>query len=170
MADVLVAFASKMEGTTGISERVAETLRKRGLTVDLRRITSSLEVDPVKGLVVGSAIYNGHWRPEAVHFLERAALVTNDDDPVPVWLFHSGPLGDDKADEAQPLPKKVQGFAGRLDVVDVKTFGGRMPEKPKGLVARLLARKMAGDWRDLDEARAWAAGIADRLLSSREMA
>ena len=38
------------------------------------------------------------------------------------------------------------------------TLGGRLPADAKGFPASAMAKKMAGDWRNLEEARAWGQG------------
>lgn len=166
MTDVFVAYASKMQGTAEIAEFIADTLRERGLEVEIEAVGAKTTLPSDAGaLVAGSALYNSSWRPEMVAFLQRTARTWDDFAVRPVWLFHSGPLGDD-AGTPQKLPKKVAAVSGTMGARPVKTFGGRLPDKPKGIVAKLLARRMAGDWRDFDEVRAWAGEIADALARS----
>ncbi len=162
MAEVLVAYATKMQGTAAIAQRIAAALRSAGLAANAEAVGAQTTLDGKHALVAGSAIYNGAWRPEMVDFLEQLAHDGSWDGPV--WLFHSGPLGDDQADEPQPLPKKVEGLAGELGANGVRTFGGRLVENPRGLMARVLARRLAGDWRDFDDVDEWAAEIAKVLV------
>lgn len=159
MTKLLVTYGSKMGGTRGLAEVIAGSLRLRDITVDLRPADEVGSFGEYSGLVVGSAIYTNRWRPEVVRLLARMTEAAGDK---PVWLFHSGPLGLD-ADQPQSLPKKVAMATSGLNIIDVKTFGGRLPEKPKGLVARLLARKQAGDFRDFDDVDAWSQTIADQF-------
>jgi menaquinone-dependent protoporphyrinogen oxidase len=162
MAKVLVAYGTKMGGTKGIAERVADALRSRGHEVTLapaREVPRKAQFDAA---VIGSGLYAGRWRREAVRLLQR--LARSGGKPPRVWLFHSGPLGEDLADEPQPLPKKVQPLAERLEARDVVTFGGRLAEEAEGFIAKAMARNgKAGDWRDLDQAAAWGNAIADEL-------
>jgi menaquinone-dependent protoporphyrinogen oxidase len=82
-----------------------------------------------------------------------------------VWLFHSGPLGDDHADEPQSLPKKVQSAADRLEAQDVVTFGGRLDPDAAGAIGKAMARNgLAGDWRQLEQAAVWGRAIAEQLV------
>ena len=123
MAKVLVAYGSKMGGTAGIAERVAETLKGRGHQVTLApagKVPGKMSWDAA---VVGSGLYAGRWRREAVRLLRR--LAGPGEKPGRVWLFHSGPLGDEHADDPEPLPGKVRALAERLGAADVVTFGGR---------------------------------------------
>ena len=161
MARVLVAYGSKMEGTAEIAGRVAEGLRARGHEVVLTpagKVPRSASYDAV---VVGSGLYAGRWRREAVRLVKR--LARGETKPR-VWLFHSGPLGDEHADEPQALPRKVQAPAARLGAPDVVTFGGRLDPDAAGAIGKAMARNgMAGDWRQLEQAEAWGRAIADEL-------
>ena len=163
MTRVLVAFGSRMGGTAGIAERVAETLRDRGLEVTVLRARQVRSPDGYDAALVGSAIYAGQWRGEAVRLLRRMARARVH---LPLWLFHSGPLEVEDVPQAQALPDEVGRLAEALHACEAVTFGGRLPEHPTGFVARLMARKRAGDWRDFDRVADWANGVADSLLAS----
>jgi menaquinone-dependent protoporphyrinogen oxidase len=152
-----------MGGTAGIAERVAETLRDRGLEVTVLRARQVRTLDGYDAALVGSAIYAGQWRGEAVRLLRRMARA---EAHVPLWLFHSGPLEVEDVPETQALPDEVGRLAETLHAREAVTFGGRLPEHPKGFVAKLMARKRAGDWRDFDRVADWANGVADALLAS----
>jgi len=162
MAKVLVAYGTKMGGTAGIADRVADTLRGRGHQVTLApagKVPRRMGWDAV---VVGSGLYAGRWRGEAVRLLKR--LARPGEKPERVWLFHSGPLGDEHADDPVALPKKVQRLSAKLSAEDVVTFGGRLAADAGGFVAKAMARNdLAGDWRRLDHAEAWANSIAGSL-------
>lgn len=161
MAKVLVAYGSKMGGTAGIAEKVADALRARGHDVTLEPAGRVPRRAVFDAAVIGSALYGGRWRPEAVRLLKRLARSGH---RPPVWLFHSGPLGDDQADTPMPLPGKVRAAAERLGARDVVTFGGRLPGHARGFIARAMLRNgRGGDWRQLDQAAAWGNAIADEL-------
>lgn len=162
MAKVLVAYGSKMGGTAGIAERLADTLRGRGHEVTLAPAGKAPRRERFDAVVVGSGLYAGRWRREAVRLLGR--LARSGDKPSRVWLFHSGPLGDEHAEDPVGLPRKVQAAAERLGAEAVVTFGGRLDAAAPGFVAKAMARNgMAGDWRRLDHAAAWANTIAEEL-------
>ncbi len=159
MARVLVAYGTKMGGTAGIAERIAEVLRERGHDVVLS--PPARPDGAFDGAVVGSALYAGRWMRGPVKVLRRLARRS----PSPAtWLFHSGPLADD-AGEPQALPGAVAKSAERLGARDVVTFGGRLDEEhASGFIARAMVRNgKGGDWRDLDGVAAWAHAIADEI-------
>lgn len=155
---VLVAYASKMGATQEIAEAIGAELRARGHQVDVTEVTSVGSIAPYDAVVLGSAIYIRRWRPEAVRFLRHNAdqLAGRQ-----VWLFHSGPVGPDK-DQAQDMPPAVRRLADEIGAAPAVTFAGRLErDTAKGFLARRLATgDMAGDSRDWDKIRTWAAQIS----------
>ena len=76
MRQVLVAYGSVMGSTAEIAEWIAEELRRAGLQVVVCDATTAPSPNGFQAVVVGSAVYHGRWRPEAVRFLRdhRVAL------------------------------------------------------------------------------------------------
>ena len=162
MARVLVGYGTKMGGTAGIAAKIGEVLAGAGheaTVVDAKRARFDGGYDAV---VVGSGLYNGGWRGEAIGLLRRVARSR---ERMPVWLYHSGPLGDDEAGDEKPLPASVLKQIGDLDVRGSVTFGGRLPENAGGFIARAMVRNgRGGDWRDLEgRVASWAGAIAGSL-------
>jgi menaquinone-dependent protoporphyrinogen oxidase len=54
---ILVAYASKHGATQEIAERIAETLRATGGTVEVRPVESAGELAGYDAFVLGSAVY-----------------------------------------------------------------------------------------------------------------
>jgi menaquinone-dependent protoporphyrinogen oxidase len=156
---VLVGYGSKMGGTTGIAEKIAETLSERGLDVTLVPAGKAKAKQGFDAAGVGSALYAFRWQGEAVRLLRRLQRAG-----VPrVWLFHSGPLGDE-ADEPQKVPGPVARLVEALRAEDVVTFGGRLTEDAEGSIAKAMVRNgKGGDWRDFEQIGAWASNIAHAL-------
>ena len=158
---VLVTAASKHGATAGIADAIASALLKRGFEVTIKEPSQVEEVHTFDAIVVGSAVYAGHWMKPAIELTERFAERFAGK---PVWLFSSGPIGDppkpteDPVDVAEVM--KVTGardhhlFAGKLDK-SVLSF----PER--AIVGALRAPQ--GDFRNWDEIGNWAEGIAESL-------
>jgi menaquinone-dependent protoporphyrinogen oxidase len=163
---VLVAYASKMGGTKGIAESIGAELTVSGLTVTVRDAAAVDDVDGYDAVVVGSAIYASRWRPDAVAVLKLLAARTDEFRPIPIWLFHSGPCGNNAGDQV-PAPTKVSRLARRIGAAAPITFGGRLePGTAQGFLARRMATgSMAGDFRDFEQVRGFAARVADRLTA-----
>lgn len=160
MRRILVGYSSKRGATAEIAEAIGTTLRARGFDVDVQDVRASVDVRAYDAVIVGSAIYMGRWLRPAVRFLRRHR---RDLRLRPVWLFQDGPLGDDRKDVDQPLPTKVSSLARMIGPLGVVTFGGRLASDAKGVVAKRVAQRYAGDFRDFDVIEAWAARVAQQL-------
>jgi menaquinone-dependent protoporphyrinogen oxidase len=158
---VLIAYATKHGTMAEVSETIADELRHQGLQVDVQRVEEAADITWYDGVVVGSALYMGRWRGEAIDFLRRHRdeLAAR-----PVWLFHGGPLSFDPETFEQRLPDGVVSLANRIGVRGVVTVGGRLLPGTPGFVEGLMLRGgTAGDFVDHDQIRAWAREIASEL-------
>lgn len=89
---VLVAYATRHGATAGIAERVAAALTTAGLSAKAQPVEDVKDVKDYDAVVLGGAAYMFHWLKPAVTFARRhrKELAAR-----PVWLFSSGPLGND---------------------------------------------------------------------------
>ena len=162
MNRVLVTYASKRGGTKGIASVIGRRLTDQGIRVDLIEVGRVRSLAGYDAVVLGSALYAGRWQRPAVKLLKRLAAKPPG---IPVWLFHSGPLGDDDQ-EPQRAPELVAKLAPAVGARPVRTFGGRLTDKPGGFIANAMARDgRAGDWRDTAEVQAWADEVARSLVA-----
>jgi menaquinone-dependent protoporphyrinogen oxidase len=166
MAKVLVVYGSKMGGTAEIASWITDTVRSEGHVVVCADADEVHDVAGYDAVIAGSSLYGGHWRRPVIGVLKKVGRLHPSP---PVWLFHSGPLGDEHAGEEQPIPGKVESLTGKLDVRGYTTFGGRLPEDPPGWIASKMAQNdKAGDWREIATVRAWARQVADSLAVAVE--
>jgi menaquinone-dependent protoporphyrinogen oxidase len=158
---VLVAYATKFGATAEIAEVIGSTLAESGLPVDVRRARDVDTLDPYDVVVLGSAVYMARWRRDALRLLRRPELAER-----AVWLFSSGPAGQDTAEnhsDRWTKPQRVMHRAAEIDARGHVVFGGRVSEDAGGFVRRNMARNSPPELRDRrnwDEIRAWAAKIA----------
>ncbi len=164
MTTVLVACAGKMGGTREIGIAIGEELHSAGLTVQVGDTRDVFELDGFAAAVIGSAIYTGRWRPEAVRLLEKVTALRR---PVRVFLFQSGPCGPDARTQQVPAPGRVSKLADAAGAAQPVTFGGRLqPATARGFLAKKMAEgPTAGDFRDFDRIRQYARTIATELKS-----
>lgn len=160
MARVLVAYGTKMGGTTAIAEKIGEVLANRGNEVTVVEASRARLTDGYDAAVVGSGLYAGMWRGPAKRLVKAIASKTPS---TPLWLFHSGPMGEE-ADQQQPFPKWLAELENGLEVRDKATFGGVLGDNAKGFIAKSMIKNgRGGDYRDMEAIGAWAEKIADRL-------
>ena len=158
---VLVTAATKYGATTEIAQAIAETLGERGLEPTVLPPEQVKGVEGYDAVVLGSAVYAGHWLGPARELVERHAGALADR---PVWLFSSGPVGDPPKPEEDPV-----GVADLLAVTgarDHRVLAGKLVRKQLSFPERAIVsalRVPEGDFRDWTEIRQWAAQIADAL-------
>lgn len=178
--NVLVAFATRHGATREIAQRIASVLEQNGLQVALRPVETVDDacVERADAFVLGAAAYTGHWLAAMTNFVRRhAGVLTNR----PVYLFSSGPIGDDRYDDKGrdvvelSRPDEFDEFDESLRPRDLRVFFGvfdpaRTPiglmERIGALFLRLPAIRNAmptGDFRDWPSIEAWAQEIATRL-------
>lgn len=165
--NILVAYASKYGATKEIAERTGEVLRQAGLHADVLPVDDIRDLKPYQAVILGSAVYVGKWRKEAVGFLKKHEKALADR---PVWLFSSGPTGvGDPVQlvEGQRLPEGLQPLVDRIQPRDVTVFHGFIdPEKVNRIekwAVKSLVKKPFGDFRDWDAITSWAASVAAAL-------
>jgi menaquinone-dependent protoporphyrinogen oxidase len=161
---ILVAYGSKMHGTQGLAETVADELRSDGFDVDVEAANRVGDVWSYDGVIVGGAIYALRWHKDARRFVKQHAreLVGR-----PTYFFSSGPLDDSAGAGDIPPVKGVQDLMEEVHAKGHVTFGGRMPADAHGITAGSMAKKHAGDWRDDDRVRAWVHSIEPELRGKR---
>jgi menaquinone-dependent protoporphyrinogen oxidase len=169
--NVLVAYGSKYGATAEIAEEIAETLSALGVNASVFPASHVNDLTPYDAVVLGSAVYAGHWTKEAVTFLET---FEKDMTKVPIWFFSSGPTGEGDPIEKMHgwrFPDAQQAIADRIQPRDVTLFKGKIDLQTMNFGERLIVRAIgapAGDFRNWDAIAAWAAKIATVLSPVRQ--
>ena len=163
---VLVTYASKHGATAEIAEKIGQTLRQAGLQADVLPVNRVSDLKPFQAVVLGSAVYMGQWRKQAVNFLK-----TNEKSLAerPVWLFSSGPMG--KGDPVQltkgwRFPKSQGPIIDRIRPRDIALFHGMLDMKKLNFFEKWVIKNVKapiGDFRDWDAIATWATAIAGAL-------
>lgn len=160
---VLVTHGSKYGSTAEMAEWVGDGLRAAGLLVDVVPARQVTFLDPYDAVVLGGALYAGRWHRDARRFARRFEADLRNR---AVWLFSSGPL--DASADLREIPP-VPGVAKVLRATGARghaTFGGRLASDTRGIVARNLAKKFAGDYRNEAAVRAWAHDVARAVVET----
>jgi menaquinone-dependent protoporphyrinogen oxidase len=163
---VLVVFATRYGSTREVAEAVGEEIG-RVLEVSVRDAADLVSFDGADAVVLGSAIYGGHWLEPARklvddHARELAAR--------PTWLFSVGPIGDPpEPEEAGP-----DGISETLDATGARghqVFAGKLDYWQLRRIERLMVKALhapEGDFRGWVSIRAWAKSIASELASASD--
>ena len=163
MAAILVAFASKYGSTREIAEKIATVLGEKGMKTDVSPVNKTDSLQGYDAIVLGSGVYMGLWRRDAVNFLKKYTRELTDKR---VWLFSSGPTG-----EGDPLdllngwtfPKGLLAIAEQIKPIDYAVFGGNVNEEKLSWFHKWIIHKVkapVGDYRNWPAVTAWASDIA----------
>ena len=177
---VLVACASRYGATQEIAERIAATLRQHGLEVTTKPVQDARDPASYDAFVVGSAAYYFHWLRRARTFVRRNHAVLAQK---PVWLFSSGPLGEDTKDaqgrdkREVTVPKEIAEFNAMIHPRGHRVFFGALDPPRLGLTHGFIFRMIRkydstvlpeGDFRDWSDIEHWAHSIAEDLKASTD--
>ena len=157
---VLVVYGSKMGGTEGIAQILADELGARGATVTVADAATDPDPAGADAVVVGGGLYAGRWVKSVRRWVKQHDEALRE---VPVWCYSSGPLDDSATEHEIPETSSVHKLMARVGARGHLTFGGRLPADAQGFPAASMAKDHAGDWRDADQIRAWADDVADAL-------
>lgn len=159
---VLVAYATKRGSTAEIAEKIGEVLKKRQMQVDVLPARKVADLSPYKTAILGTAVYIGLWRREAVKFLKTFAdeLVK-----MPLRIFLSGPTG--AGDPLELLgdwrfPESLRPVIEQVKPVEITCFGGRIESGKMNPFEKMIIKKNGaeiGDFRNWESIASWANGI-----------
>lgn len=163
---ILIACASKYGATTEIAEKIGQVLRDAAFTVDVLPVEQVHDLTPYDVVVLGSAVYAGQWRREAVSFLDENELSLSQR---PVWFFSSGPTGEGDAVQLMKgwrFPEAQKPIADRIKPRDIAFFHGELDLNKLNFGEKILVKGIKaplGDFRDWQAIEAWATTIAETL-------
>jgi len=163
---VLVCYSSKYGATAKIAVKIAETLRKSSLTVDLMRVEEVNSLLPYRAVILGTAVYMGSWRKGAVSFLKRNKMNLSE---TPFWIFSSGPTGDRNPSEllnGWKVPKNMKSVIKLIHPKDISVFHGFVDLSKLTLFHRLVFKRTKapeGDFREWEMIQEWTYRIASQI-------
>lgn len=158
---ILVTAASKHGATLEIAEVIARRLATTGTDVIQRLPAEVTSLDGFDAVILGSAVYAGHWLDPAKELVHRLGAELRDRE---VWLFSSGPIGDPPKPEEDPVEAApmVEATGAR----DHQIFAGRLDRSLLGFGEKAIViafRAPDGDFRDWDAIHAWTDDISKTL-------
>jgi menaquinone-dependent protoporphyrinogen oxidase len=160
--NVLVAYATKHGSTQEIAETIGRELRLHGLAADVVSVDEVEDVAGYDAVVLGSAVYVGHWLPSARAFVREHADELGDR---PTWLFSSGPVGQPlrpTEDDAVQIQEIVEATGAK----EHRIFPGKVDRTALNRCEWAVVfalRVKDGDYRNEGDVSAWARTIAASL-------
>lgn len=170
---VLVAYATAHGSTREIAERIGSRLRERGCDAVVLGAEATGPVGEYEAVVLGSAIHNGRWLPEAEAFVEQHAVALR---TRPVWLFSVATVGASSSALGRPATwlarragRTPSGLPAVLDECGARghrAFAGVIAREDWGRVGDIFLRLTGGrygdhrDWQDIER---WADGVASAV-------
>jgi menaquinone-dependent protoporphyrinogen oxidase len=169
---ILVTYASRLGSTVGVAEAIASTLAESGMAVDILPIPDVRDLSPYQAVVIGSAIRDRQWLPEAVQFVQNHQRILAQK-PCAIFAvcmtlamkntqYHAA-VKDWLAPVSRLVKPVSEGyFAGVLNIGKIPSLGDRL----KFRISVALGVWSEGDHRDWNAIRAWAESLA-HLLAER---
>ncbi|RSM57194.1 protoporphyrinogen oxidase [Amycolatopsis sp. WAC 01376] len=164
---ILVAVASRHGATRDIADEIGRCL---GAELGARAVVEVLFAEDVVSVedydvvLLGSAVYMGHWLGGAKTLIEQDEVLRHKD----VWLFSSGPVGEPPKPVEEPVD--VAGLVTRSGAHGHRVFSGRIDRSRLRFAERAMVsalRVKDGDYRDWTAIRDWAAEIAAQLETTK---
>ena len=157
---ILLAYATRYGSTQEVAEAIAAVLRDAGLEADIQPMQEVKTLDSHDAVVLGAAIYNTKWHPDAHQFLSQYQETLRQR---PVAIFALGPVATGDAPmhrSRRQLDKELEQYPW-LKPVAVEMFVGKIDPAKLGFFDRLLTP--ASDHRDWAAIRAWASALPAQL-------
>lgn len=164
---VLVGYASAHGSTAEIAERIGTLLAGRGHTVEVASVEAVTDVAAHEAFVLGSAVHDMAWLPEATAFVDAHRDVLTER---PVWIFSVGmpaALRGPWKSMTRAEERKVTGeLLAELRPHGHALFSGVIAPEHLSRAGRAVFKAMGlryGDHRDWDAVDAFADTIARSL-------
>lgn len=172
---VLVAYDTIHGSTAEVAQRIGDELCNRGFQVDIRFVGNVTSLADYDAVLLGSAIYEFRWLPDAMAFLKNntAELST-----MPVSYFIVGAsLFQDTPENRDAVKKSfvdpVLAEYPDIKPISIGLFGGAVDfnKEQYNLFEKIVLRilgliagfKNSADWRNWEYINTWANEVGDQL-------
>jgi len=145
---------------------VADSMSERGLAVKLCHASDVRDVTAHEAVVIGSALYYGHWLAPAHGLVAQLGAQLR---LRPVWVFSSGRING--RPEVDIDPAHVDWILAQSGAREHMSFAGRLAEGEelnwRERTATRAVHARSGDHRDWAQIAAWATAIAEWLQTGQ---
>ena len=171
---VLIAYCTRSGATGEVAEAIGRTVSEAGLAVQVKSIADLEEIPAGTEVVLGTALYIGHFPKEFHRFLTRFEKELAEVRP---WVFVLGPTEKERKQfaAAEEQARKELAKHQPLHPADMRVLGGKFDPAhlklafPMSLILKLPANPMrklpASDIRDWDWIHRWAQAIAEEIAT-----
>ena len=166
---ILIAYATRSGTTAEIAEAIGQTLVEAGIEADVAPVAEVRDLSMYAGVIVGSPIYGGSWREEALAFVEAHELDLME---LPVAYFTVGmlPVHDMRGavGEHWGSVQNARLRAPGVDPMDYAMFTGAYDPEKFDFVSRKVMEQQnsaVGDFRDWEAIAAWARKAGAAILA-----
>ncbi|KAF0209404.1 MAG: flavodoxin domain-containing protein [Actinomycetota bacterium] len=165
MSTVLVVYGTRTGCTSGIAEKISETLAALGMRADVRPAEDKPDPSAYDAIIVGSGVRAGNWHGSVKEWVTANADTLR---AKPTALFTACltmGTSPEKSDEVRAYTDALTAETGVVPV-DVGLFAGMNVPKTFSLPERLIMKLMKapeGDFRDFAAVAAWADAVAPKL-------
>lgn len=173
---VLIAFATCHGSTQGVAERIGRRLQASSMDVEIHPVSEVTDLDRYDAVILGSAIHNMRWLPEASRFAQRNAALLRQR---PTWLFSVSSVGDHESVFAPPVARVLRAMKKETAEISAlraatqprehRNFAGAISRSDWGAAGNAFLRIMGGrygdhrNWPAIDD---WATNIAAQLAAA----
>lgn len=164
---VLLTYATRLGSTAEVASRIAEVLHQLHVPAELCNVHDVGRLDRYSAVIVGSAIRNGSWLPEAARFIGLHEWQLSH---MPVACFTvCMTLHEDTPENRQTVQGYLEPLLQQYNHVHPVAngmFAGKVDYTWLSFVPRVMAhvgKIPQGDWRDWDAIEAWVREIVPLL-------
>lgn len=171
---VLIAYCTHSGSTGEVAEAIGKTVRDAGLVVEVKAIGEILSIPEGIQVVMGTALYIGHFPKEFHRFLTQFQPVLSKERP---WVFVLGPTEKDRKQfaAAEEQARKELAKHRSIHPADVRVLGGKFDPAnlklafPMSLIMKVpgnpLRKLPVSDIRDWEWIHRWAQAIAEEIAT-----
>ncbi len=172
---ILIAYDTIHGSTAEVADHIGAELCARGFTVNVRFVGNVSSLEDYDAVIIGSAIYEFHWLPDARRFVRHyyAALSSK---PVAVFIVCSA-MSQDTPESRDAVQKAfVSPLLNRYPAISplsIGLFGGAVDFNTnrynlfEKFVLRILGTVLgfteSAEWRDWEYISEWAQEFADMV-------
>jgi menaquinone-dependent protoporphyrinogen oxidase len=172
--EVLIAYCTRSGSTAEVAEAIGKTVSGAGLTVRVKPMADVESIAAGTEVVLGTALYIGHFPKEFHRFLDR---FEGELGRVRPWVFILGPTEKERKQfaGAEEQARKELDKHLSLRPADMRVLGGKFDPKhlnlpfPMSLAMKVPGNPMmkipASDIRDWEWIHRWAQAIAEEIAA-----